>query len=333
MKHNNISIFITHIGCPHMCSFCNQKAITGVSKEDIPRGDDVKRILKKALSEINEEDRKNTQIAFFGGSFTAVDRDYMLELLDSANEFIGEGKFSSIRFSTRPDAIDEETLEICKQKKVRSIELGVQSMDDEVLLDNERGHTKEDVIRASKLIKEHGFDLTLQMMVGLYKSTPEKDIKTAKEIINLSPKEARIYPVAILKGTLLAKLYESGEYVPYTLEEGVLVSAKILSMFEESGINVIKLGLHSSKDVSENLVGGLYHPAFRELCESIVLREKIKLQIEKTKNINKDNIAVYVNEFDLSKAIGQKKSNIEYFKSIGMNVKIKPYKNKNIKIV
>ena len=167
MKHSNVAIFIPHVGCPHLCSFCNQRNISG--ENSIPTGEDVKNICFSAINEIT--DKSNAEIAFFGGSFTAIDRTYMIELLSAASEFVGKGKFKGIRISTRPDYIDDEVLYILKKYGVTSIELGAQSMSDRVLEANERGHSAEDVRKASLLIKEHGFELGLQMMVGLYQST------------------------------------------------------------------------------------------------------------------------------------------------------------------
>ncbi|MBR3789881.1 MAG: radical SAM protein, partial [Clostridia bacterium] len=175
MKHSNISLFVPHAGCPNQCSFCNQKTISGRVKELTK--EEVKRTLEFASN--SKLSAENTEIAFFGGSFTAINRDYMISLLEEAKPFIDNGLFSGIRISTRPDSIDEEVLGILKSYKVTAIELGAQSTNDEVLLYNRRGHTKADIINASLLIKKYGFSLGLQMMTGLYKSTRNRDIETA----------------------------------------------------------------------------------------------------------------------------------------------------------
>ena len=169
------------------------------------------------------------------------------------------------------------------------------------------------------MIKEYGFELGLQMMVGLYKSTPELDRYTADEIIKLSPKTVRIYPVVILEGTELSRKFISGEYVPMNFDTAVMLSAEILMKFTQHGINVIKLGLHASETVGAQMIGGFYHPAFRELCEGVLFRKKIEETIKKA-----GSYTVYVPERSLSKAVGQKKSNLVYFKSKGINLKIKP---------
>ncbi len=329
MPFSNISIFVPHQGCPNDCSFCNQKSITGVVNP--PTATEVRETCLEALSYV--EDKNSTQIAFFGGSFTAIKQDYMISLLETANEFIGEGKFQGIRISTRPDKITEEILVILKKYNVKSIELGVQSMDDYVLFENDRGHSEQDVFNAVKLIKKYNFELTLQMMVGLFKSDKEKDLFTAEKIIGLKPNNVRIYPVAILENTKLGELYKSGEYVPYSLEFGVEICCELIKKFAENNIPIIKLGLHASEVVEKDLLGGLYHPAFRELCESKIYFDRIYAELAEFET---GKYIVFVNEKNLSKAIGQKKSNITKLLEFGFDVKIKAdkkIKNDKIKVI
>ena len=316
MPHSNIAIFIPHAGCPNMCSFCNQKSISGADKQ--PGFTDVQKVCEQAIFEVN--DKENTEIAFFGGSFTAIERSYMIGLLEAAQPFIGEGKFRGIRISTRPDCINEEILALLKSYKVTAIELGVQSMSDEVLYANDRGHTSEDVQKAAKLIHQSGIELGLQMMVGLYKSNADLDTFTAMELIKLTPKAVRIYPVAILEGTKLAELYRKGEYIPMELETAVRLCADLLKLFQVADIDVIRLGLHASDLVESQLIGGLYHPAFRELCEGLLYRDIIAEKI----NGKSSKFTIEVSSKSVSKAIGQKKSNIEYFSKQGTNIRIKP---------
>lgn len=315
MKHNNISIFVTHVGCPHMCAFCNQHTITGNS--EIPHAEDVKRICSKALEQIT--DPQETEIAFFGGSFTAVPREYMLELLQAASEFVGEGKFKGIRISTRPDYIDKSVLDILKEYGVTSIELGAQSLCDEVLDANERGHSEKDVIDASTLIKSYGFELGLQMMVGLYKSSEDRELYTVKRIIDIEPKTVRIYPVVVLEGTKLAELFKKGDYKLMPFETVSALCAKMLKMFYGAGIDVIKLGLHSSELVEKSIVAGYYHPAFSEIVQSRLFLEAIKSEITD----NKENIIeIAVNRRSYSVAAGHKKSNINALKELGIDCRM-----------
>lgn len=315
-RHSNISIFIPHMGCPNMCSFCNQHTI---SNSSAPSPKEVAEMLESACKDLPPGE---AETAFFGGSFTAIDREYMTALLEAAYPYVQSGMVKGVRISTRPDCIDVDVLGILKKYGVTAIELGAQSMDDGVLAANNRGHTAEDVCRASVLIKEPGFELGLQMMTGLYRSTAEKDIETARKIAALSPDTVRIYPTVILKGTQLGSLFERGEYKPYDFDTAAEICADMLEMFEGNGIRVIKLGLHASETVEADMLGGFYHPAFREICEGILFRREIEKQTEAGKSY-----AVYVAPNAVSKAAGQKKCNIKYFSEKGINIKIKQDKN------
>ena len=314
MKHSNISVFIPHIGCPNMCSFCNQRTISGTQKA--PSAFEVREICRKAFSEVSS--RSETEIAFFGGSFTAIDRSYMLELLQAVQEFIGDDGFKGIRISTRPDCINSEILDLLKKYKVTSIELGAQSMCNHVLLANDRGHTAEDVENAGRLIRAFGVELGLQMMIGLYKSTPDDELRTFDKIMSIKPDTLRIYPVVILKGTRLGELYESGEYEPFDFRKAGELCSLFMEKSEENGVRVIKAGLHASEFVEKDLLGGFYHPAFRELCESEIYKKKIKSLIGE----NCSYALISVPNRNLSMAIGQKRSNIEFFSSIGTQLRI-----------
>ena len=323
MKHANISLFVPHAGCPNQCSFCNQKTISGSVSE--LTAEEVRKTLEEA--EKSGLVPENTEIAFFGGSFTAIDRNYMIALLEEAKPFIENGIFSGIRISTRPDAINEEVLTLLKKYGVTAIELGAQSMNDDVLIQNRRGHTVSDVINASLLIKKYGFSLGLQMMTGLYKSTREADIETAKSIIALKPDTVRIYPTIVLENTHLAELLASGEYSSPSLEETVSLCAELLMMFRENNIKVIRLGLHSGGNVLDGYLSGPYHPAFGELCESEIylkiIRKKL-FEIYKNEKISETkNVTIFVNNKEISKATGQKGKNKELLLSDGFSVTIK----------
>lgn len=318
MKHSNISVFVPHVGCPHKCSFCDQRTISGA--QSLPRGRDVREVCEQALREVSS--LQDTEIAFFGGSFTAIPRDYMLELLEAAREYVGEGRFRGIRCSTRPDCISAEVLDLLKGFGVTAIELGAQSMKDEVLAANERGHTAQDVVNASRLIKEYGFELGLQMMTGLYKSSLADDMETARSIADLAPDTVRIYPVVVLRGTRLGQLYLSGEYSPAPFDEMVEVCADIMKLFTERGIRVIKCGLHASEFVEQDMVAGYYHPAFRELCEAAIYRSNILHTIEKELPDCRGSVTVEVSSRCISKAVGQKRANIEFFRERGLDVTI-----------
>ncbi len=309
MKKGNISIFVPHAGCPCECSFCNQKTITG--QQDEPTAQDVVNAVEKALR------RKgfDYEIAFFGGSFTAIDREYMLTLLGAAKPYVESKQVSGIRISTRPDCIDEEILSLLREYGVTSIELGAQSMDDGVLEANRRGHTAQDVVNAAELIKQYGFELGLQMMTGLYTDTEEKAIETAKKIIALKPETVRIYPTVVLKGTYLAELYLREEYTPLGPDDSAELCAKLVPMFENAGIKIIRLGLHSSEDIKKNMLAGGFHDSFGELVKSRLLVNQI---LEREPGDYK----VFVNERSLSQLKGNKKSNIYLLMERGYNINI-----------
>ena len=311
----NVSIFVPHSGCHNKCSFCDQKHITGCVSQ--PCSEDVKKTLDVALDSLKEKS-KDAEIAFFGGSFTAIDRSYMLTLLESTKEYIGY--FKGIRISTRPDAIDEEILEILKSYNVTSIELGAQSMADSVLSANERGHSADDVYNASALIKSYGFSLGLQMMTGLYKTTNELDIFTAEEFIKIKPDTVRIYPTVVLKNTTLETLYKNGLYNPPDAEVSAKLCSKLIPLFENAGIKIIRVGLHDSESLKENMIGGAFHPAFRELCEAQIYFDNITVALN-VNNITSGDIQIFVPKSDLSKAIGQKGCNKQKLVSQGYKPK------------
>lgn len=309
MKKGNISLFIPHLGCPHKCSFCNQNTITG--KQEQPTPEDVSSAVETALRKKNYD----YEIAFFGGSFTAIDREYMLSLLETAHKYVAHGRVRGIRISTRPDCIDKEILDILKKYGVTSIELGAQSMDNEVLKANFRGHSAEDVISASRLIKEYGFELGLQMMTGLYKDTDEKAVETAKKIISLSPDTVRIYPTVVLKGTYLAKLYEDEVYKPQTVDDAANLCTKLVPMFEQAGIRVIRLGLHSSPELKKNMVAGAFHDSFGEIVKSRYMLNKIL-------KYPPADYEIIVNPKSVSQLKGQQKRNIYFLMEEGYNIKV-----------
>lgn len=316
MKHINVALFVPDEGCPHRCSFCNQKTISGKSRPLT-----VEEIEKAVETAVSTSDCGEGEIAFFGGSFTAIERNYMLSLLKKGKEYVDKGLFKGIRISTRPDCIDAEILTLLKENKVTSIELGCQSMDDEVLSLNERGHTSSDVVKAAALIKEYGFEFGVQMMTGLYGDTRDKSVETAKKLISLKPDTARIYPTVVLENTRLAELYEKGDYIPQTTEEAADLCAELLMMFYEADIRVIRLGLHSGGNVEEGFVAGAYHPAFRELAESKIYLRKIKEEIIK-ENLPKGKTEITVGSKYISMASGQRRSNINELSALGYEVKI-----------
>ena len=322
LKHMNVALFVPHEGCPRQCSFCNQRSITG--KVERLTAYDIERAVKTACRFSSAGPGIKREIAFFGGSFTAINREYMLELLKAASKYIDGKHFTGIRISTRPDAIDSEICEILQFHGVTAVELGAQSMDDSVLEINRRGHTSKDIENAADMVKKHGFELGLQIMTGLYGSSPEESMSTANKIIKLKPATVRIYPTIVLHGTPLAALLTEGKYTPQPLEEAVSLCASLLELFYNEGIEVIRLGLHSGGDVLNGYIAGPYHPAFRELCEGEIYLRKARKALKEA-GIRGGAANLYVAEAAISQMTGQKRANIAALKSDGYECRVIPH--------
>ena len=268
-----IPVFVPHLGCPHACVFCNQRRISGAQRA--ATAEDVKNSIEQAAAFLPQGGKR--QLAFYGGSFTAIPGDQQEALLSAAREALDRGEIDATRLSTRPDAIDDEVLARLRRFGVETVELGAQSMDDEVLRLSGRGHTAADVERASKQVQAAGFKLILQMMTGLPGSTDEKDIETARKIIALRPDGVRIYPTVIVRDTALCDMWRAGEYREHTVEDAVRVCAEILPLFEAVEIPVIRLGLNPTDELTGGAaVAGAYHPALGELVKSRILLNKAR---------------------------------------------------------
>lgn len=318
-RHTNVALFVPHKGCPHRCSFCNQRVISGETQELTP--DAVTAACRRA-AETMHTTAEDSEIAFFGGSFTAVNPVVQTALLQAAYPFVQAGVFGGIRLSTRPDAIDPATLERLKRYGVTAVELGAQSMCDRVLRQNERGHTAADVQRAAALIHTYGFSLGLQMMTGLPGSDLQEDTRTAQALCDLQPDTMRLYPTVVVEGTRLADWVRDGRYVPLTLEQAVEQGARLLRLVEwERGIPLIRMGLHAGGDVEAHYVAGPYHPAFRELCESRLYRELALTALQKALPTG-GAARLRVAPAALSKTIGQKRENIRWLEQQGYTVAV-----------
>lgn len=302
MKCANIPVFVSHRGCPFACSFCNQREINGVCETITAR--EAKRIIEAALATL---EGKRAEIAFFGGSFTGIPIKEQEELLGAAYPYVKSGKVTGIRLSTRPDYIDEEVLARCKNYGVIAIELGAQSMDEEVLRLSGRGHSAEDVRRAARMITDAGIELGLQMMLGLPGDSPRKARKTAEEFIALSPSAVRIYPCLVLKNTALAEAYKKGEYMPLSLDEAIEQTADLKKQFGQANISVIRMGLQPSESLEQSILAGPYHPAFGELVSSRILYRKIEKVLRET---DAKEAVLSCPERMRSRMVGQKKENL-----------------------
>lgn len=316
-KQYIIPIFVPHLGCPNDCVFCNQKSISGQTKQVTK--EDVKNIIEEHLKYIKKDSK--VEVAFFGGSFTGIEEAKQEELLSAAYEYIKQKKVDSIRISTRPDYIDKKILKRLKKYKVKTIELGVQSANDYILKKAGRGHTFEDVVKASKLIRWYGFELGHQMMVGLPESTTVDEINTAKQLIKLKPKMVRIYPVLVIKNTKLEKDYNEGNYKPLTVTQAVEVCKELVKLFVKKHIEVIRIGLQPTDTITNpdndksEVVAGPFHPAFRQLVESGMWYDVI---VEKIKQLNTKvkEVVVTVNPADVNNVIGQRKDNINNLRDV-----------------
>ena len=328
MKQTNISVFVPHNGCPHRCTFCDQRTISGEQKA--PSADEVGRLLTEQLPVLRGHGM-TAEIAFFGGSFTGIEHGYMISLLETSNAFVQSNPdvYTGIRCSTRPDFIDDEVLDILCSRGMTAVELGAQSMNDEVLRLNERGHTAADVERAALLIKRRGLSLGLQMMTGLYGDSREFCIATAQRFIELGADTVRIYPTVILDGTRLGELYKSGKYRTFTFDETVTLCAELLRMFGEARIPVIRLGLHASTEVGEKMLGGVYHPALREICESRIFYEDM-LSVMQQRGCGR--FTVFTDPHNVSKVIGHNRENRSKLHEMGFDFEIKQEKGTYLRI-
>ena len=318
-----IPVFISHQGCPHQCVFCNQDRIAGKYEEVF--ADDVRKTIDEYLKTINSKGA-TIEVSFFGGTFTAIDVNKQKELLGVAREYKEKGLIHKIRLSTRPDAILPYILGYLKEYKVDIIELGVQSLDDEVLIKSGRGHSVNDVIVASRLIKEAGFTLGHQIMPGLPGDNFEIDIETTKKSIEMKPDICRIYPSLVIKDTPMEDMYNRGDYIPYSLDEAVYISGEMLKLYTDAKIKVIRIGLQPTDTITtgKDIVDGPFHPAFRELVEGNLICETLDKKCPREKDI-----IVEINEKDISKLYANKK---QYFKEFLLNRHGKVYVNTNNKV-
>ena len=298
-----LPIFVPHAGCPNDCVFCNQKRISGSL---LPASAETVRLAVSAL-----KPGSGYELAFYGGSFTAIPEAEQEALLAAAIPARESGAVPAIRVSTRPDAVTVEKLARLRRYGVETVELGAQSMCDEVLRRSGRGHTREDTVKAAKLVKDAGFALILQMMTGLPGSNDTRDIETARSIAALAPDGVRIYPTVIIQNTPLEDLWRAGKYREHTVEEAVCVCARILPIFDAAGIPVIRLGLNPSDELSGGAaVGGAYHPALGELVRSRLWRDKAETLLSGA--MPGEDIVLGVAPNRISVMTGQHRANLLY---------------------
>ena len=306
MKHYNIPVFISHFGCPNACVFCNQKKING--RETDVSLEDLKNIIESYLKTLPKNSIK--QVAFFGGTFTGISMGLQREYLEVVKKYIDNGDVEGVRISTRPECIDDEILTQLKKYEVKTIELGVQSLDDEVLKATGRNYNYEIVKKSCDLIKKYGFELGVQLMIGLPKSTLESDFLSAIKSLDFNPDIARIYPTLVIKGTELEYMYKAQKYKALEIEEAVERTVKIYSLLEKNKVNIIRVGLQPSEDLTADgvIIAGPFHPAFRDLVENKLYFNFLKRIYERENTLN-----IEVNEKNISKIVGQKGINKKLF--------------------
>jgi histone acetyltransferase (RNA polymerase elongator complex component) len=302
-----IPFFIPHAGCPHQCVFCDQKSITGKNAPPDPSSisSTIESYLAAASSAVPAE------VAFFGGTFTAMPIEEQRVYLVAVQPFIAAGRISGIRLSTRPDAVTPDILAMLKQHHVTTIELGAQSMDDEVLRLSGRGHTAAHTANTVSLLREHAFRIGIQLMPGLPGDTAERFHETIRTVISLRPAFVRLYPALVIRDTPLALLYRDGTYTPLSLDDAVDLCRSALELFGQAGIEVVRVGLQATDVLARpgTVLAGPWHPAFRQLVESSRFLESMRSLLSADGN-GSGPAAFAVHPADLSSAIGQNRRNI-----------------------
>ena len=304
-----IPIFIPHAGCPHQCVFCNQKTISGQKTAALEGAkEQINRWLERIKPSVENE------AAFYGGSFTGLDITLQKELLALTDELLDRKVIGSVRLSTRPDYIDKERLELLRAHGVKLMELGVQSLDDKVLAAAERGHTTEQVVNAVNLLKNYDFKVGVQLMVGMPKQDFASVKATVEKVLALKPDIARIYPLLVIKGTPLAKSYETGEFEPLSLEEAVEQAAYMYQHLSEANVKIIRVGLQPDDELCAegNIIAGPFHPSMGELVQSYLLREKLTPQILEASR-NGEGVLILCPRKLESKVRGMRNGNVRYW--------------------
>ncbi len=316
-KHAIIPVFIPHEGCPNDCVFCNQKKIT--ARQEPVHAEDVRNIIENYLPTLSGRGLEMIEVAFFGGSFTGILMEKQSEYLSVAKEYKDKGLIQKIHLSTRPDYINTEILDNLKFYGVDTIELGVQSFDDDVLKASNRGHSSSAVYKSCDLIKAYGFELGIQLMIGLPGDTMEKSLYSARETVKIKPSIARLYPTVIIDDTELLNMYLRGEYKALSQEEALETTKEMYKILTAAGINIIRVGLKSTDIINENgaVTGGTYHPAFRQLVEGRIAREILEEKLNQLLNAASGDVPSRITfescGTSFSNMVGNKKCNKIYF--------------------
>ncbi len=308
-----IPIFLPHAGCPHQCIFCNQTSITGAPR-DIQSIEKVENKIHEFLK-YKRADRRPAQVAFYGGNFLGLEKEYIKRILNVSIKFVKNKDIDTIRFSTRPDTIDPDRIDIIKDYPVSTIEIGAQSMDDRVLAEVKRGHLASDTQKAAALLKERHYKMGIQMMVGLPGEDEDSSLSTGHRIGELEPDFVRIYPTIVLKDSLLAKWYQTGKYRPWSLERSISQVKRLYLFFKKKGIRVIRMGLQAANDLDSGgaILAGPYHPAFGHMVHSAIFLDMAVAAMEADKT-PRDTVMFKVHPRSISKMRGLKNKNVDLLK-------------------
>lgn len=316
MKHVNLPVFIPHLGCPFTCVFCDQFQIT--AQNTVPSPGMVTKMIQDSLATL-PPNAASVEVAFFGGSFTALEEAMQEDYLGAVQPFLRDNRVNGIRISTRPDCLDSHRLSFLSAHGVRTIELGIQSFSDEVLQASGRGYSRSTAVSACRQVKQNGFSLGIQLMVGLPGDNYARDMESTEEAIGLQPDMVRIYPTLVIAGTRLAKLYHSRLYQPLSLEEAVAGCKDMFLHFQDHDIEVIRMGLHPDEDLRQpgSVVAGPFHPAFGELVEQAVFREQAEMLLKRWLNFSPARqLTLLVHPRDVSRLIGPGRANLHYLQQL-----------------
>ena len=309
-----IPVFIPHEGCPHCCVFCNQQKISGVTEKPVT-AKNVRGIVQTWL-ERKSPDKRKVQVAFYGGSFTGLPQARQEELLGTIAPFLEQGRVQSLRLSTRPDYIDQDKVTLLARYHVSTVELGVQSMNNRVLAAAKRGHTSADVDQAVPVLRQAGMEIGIQLMLGLPEDTRTTLRNTVDRVISLQPDFVRIYPLLVVQQSTLAEHYRQGEYTPLSLDQAVILTARMKQRFDQAGIRVVRMGLQAGPELEASLLAGPWHPAFGELVFSrLMLRRTRTLLAQATGN---SSVRLIINDRDQSVFRGIKSSNVKRLQQLGL---------------
>ncbi len=305
-SHVNIPVFIPHLGCPNMCVFCNQRAISGVSSFS---PETAEQTIDEVLATVSEN--ADCEIAFFGGSFTGIERTLMVNLLDLAQSYVNRGRVSGIRMSTRPDYIDGEIIGILQNYTISAVEMGIQSFSENVLTSCKRGHSPERSRIAMTLLRDAGFKTVGQMMIGLPGATLADELACAEEICCLGASGTRIYPTIVFRDTELYRMTLRGDYTPLTLDEAVARSSAVLDVFVRNGVNCLRIGLCESENLHSDATyyAGPNHPSLGELVSGELYYNRICAALDENPPEKGSAITVFIPKGDMSMAVGQKRCN------------------------